>query len=247
MKYSLNSYLNLDPAIPNIVFKGSDGSSTTTQSTVMDEEYKPMLDTILGDLQSTYTSGALGQVAEESALQTEAFNAASGTAGTGLDAITAGQSTYSDAANMTGSFSPSSTAALEQQAIDSAQMQRNLTNDAVAGAGVVGGSRSGVMASDQDAQLANELAGIKYEADQAAKSNALTGAGGLVSAGAQESATQSGNLQTMAALGGEQRGVEQHLLDADAIALERYMTGFESMGDFMTTDVAHTESTGGGK
>lgn len=104
---------------------GSDQTSSTksSSSTKLNAAFKPVVDTGLADLKSAYDSGALGRVAGESDLQREAFDAASGTADLGLDAIRESRDTFRDAMSGEGLFDPASIAEMERAAIDQANKE----------------------------------------------------------------------------------------------------------------------------
>jgi len=238
-----------------MVYKGG-GGETSTSNTVsessmqVDDAYQADVDQAMKSLRSQYESGSLGQVAGASALQEEAFAAASGTSELGLDAIRDARSGYSDAMEGTGMFDPAKTDALERAAIDQAAKERGIANDGIATMGAMGGSRSAIAAGDRDAQLTNALAQIKFDQENKSKDWAMWGTDGMTQSGALESQTFGNNMDRMTALGEIQRGITQEELDADAKGLESYITGITAMTDLISTQTststATSESSGGG-
>lgn len=234
---------------PGMVFKGDDGKqsstgqTTTTSSSELDAKFKDMNSDIADDLESAYSSGELGQVAGASDLQEEAFSAVSGTEERGLDAITAGRGTYDDAMSGTGMFDPTSIDALETAAINTSQKARGVANDTIARAGVLGGSRSAVVSNDIQSQLADKLAQTKYDQLNRTQENAKWGAQASQASGESESSTFAQNLNNIAQLGGEERAIEQEGLDAPAIGLERYITGFNAVAQNAMTQKSESNST----
>lgn len=224
---------------------GSKGSSNTTSSskTVIDDQFRPVVDQGLQDLKAAYDSGSLGMVSGASDLQLEAFGEASGSARTGLDVIDEARGTYRDAMSGQGMFDPASTAALEQSAIDQSLRERGVMNDSMAKAGLMGGSRSAIAAGDQDAQLANALAGLKYDQQNKTQERAMWGAETLAGSGSQEADLFTNNIRNIAELGGLQRGIEQEYLDADAKGLENYLAGMQTFIPIMTSQEQTSKTT----
>ena len=216
---------------------GSKGNSETTSSskTVIDDQFRPHVDQGLADLKSVYDSGGLGMVAGASDLQLEAFADASGSSERGLDVIDEARGTYRDAMSGEGMFDPASIDGLERAAIDQSARERGVMNDNMAKAGMMGGSRAAIAAGDQDAQLSNALAGIKYDQLNKTQDRAMWGAETLAQSGNQEADLFTQNIRNIAELGGVQRGIEQEYLDADAKGLENYLAGLQSFMPIMTS------------
>jgi hypothetical protein len=234
---------------PGMVFKGgggdqsSTGTSTTESSSEMDADFKARNSQIGNDLEAAYNSGELSQVAGQSSLQGEAFDAASGSEGMGLDAIRAGQGTYSDMMGGTGMFDPTQIGDLENSAINQAQKAMGVQNDAMASAGVLGGSRSAIVSNDLQSQLTDKLAQTKYDQLNRTQDMAFQGAQGMQSSGESESSTFTQNLNNITQLGMEQRNIEQEQLDATATGLERYITGNNALAQNAMTQTSKTNST----
>lgn len=235
-----------NPWKSTMAFKGGKSQSTNTQNSTTTKEvhdaYKADVGLAMGDLRAAYTSGDLSKVAGESALQTEVFNTASGKSEVGLDAIQAARGTMEDAMAGTGMFDPAQIDALEQQAIDQAAKERGVMNDQFASAGAMGGSRQAIAAGDNNAQLANALAQIKYDQMNRKQDNAMWGSQSMTESGGLESQTFINNMTGMAQLGAEQRAIAQEVEDADLKGLEAYMSGITGMSDLITTQ--RTTSTG---
>ena len=231
---------------------GNKGSSTTTSSskTVIDDQFRPHVDQGIADLKYAYDSGALGMVAGASDLQMEAFDAASGSSRMGLDVIDEARSAYRDAMSGTGMFDPAQIGALEQAAIDQSLRERGVMNDNMARSGLMGGSRSAIVAGDQDAQLANALAQIKYDQLNRSQQNAMWGTETLAGSGVEEAELFTNNVRNIADLGGLQRDIEQELLDADAKGLENYLAGLQTFMPVMSSTEQTsntTQKSSGGK
>jgi hypothetical protein len=230
------------------------GKSTTTSSNEMGKDFKRQNKEIGKDLEAAYKSGELSQVAGASDLQNEAYAAVSGTENKGLDAITAGRGTYQDMMDGTGMFDTAQIDDLENAAINKAKRARGVSNDGIASTTALGGSRSAVVSNDLDSQLTDALAQTKYEQWNRSQDNAAKGAQGMQSSGESESSVFSQNLNNIAQLGGEQRGIEQEQLDSTATGLERYITGFNAIAQNDMTQKSVTKSSnkskgksGGGK
>ncbi len=232
---------------------GGEQNSTTksSSSTKLNKKFKPVVNQGLKDLRNAYNSGDLGQVADVSSLQQEAFDAASGTERMGLDVIEESRSAYRDAMSGTGMFDPASIAELERAAIDQANKERGVMNDNMAKGGMMGGSRAAVMAGDQDAQLANALATLKYDQHNRSQDLALAGADSLSNTGTMESELFSNNVRNIAELGNLQRTIAQEQADSKAKGLENYLAGMETFTPLMTETKQNstTKSSGssGGK
>ena len=231
----------------SIVYKGGgqsqDSQQTSVSKVAVDAEYKPDVAAAMASLRSQYEDGSLGQVAGVSGLQQEAFDAASGSADTGLDAIRTAQGGYTDALEGTGRFSSTSTDDLERAAIDQAAKERGGMNDSFAASGAMGGSRQAIAAGSQDAQLTGALAKIKYDQLNKDRETAMWGADSLTQSGVTEAQTKTSNIQNLAELGDYQRGIDQEELDADAKGLESYITGIKSMQDLISTSTTKTQGT----
>lgn len=228
--------------------KGGSGSSTqrttSTSETQIDDQFRPHIDQGLADLKYAYDSGALGMVAGASDLQLEAFDAASGSAERGIQYIDEARGTYRDAMGGTGMFDPAQIDALEQAAIDQSLRERGVMNDNMAKSGLMGGSRAAVMAGDQDAQLANALAQIKYDQLNKKQQNAMWGAESLSGSGMQEAELFTNNVRNLTELGSLQRDIEQEVLDADAKGLENYLAGMQTFMPVMTSQVQTSVTEG---
>lgn len=216
---------------------GSKGSSdtTSTSKTVIDDQFRPHVEQGMADLKSVYDSGGLGMVAGASDLQLEAFGEASGSANKGLDVIDEARGTYRDAMSGQGIFDPVQIDELERAAIDQSARERGVMNDNMASAGLMGGSRAAIAAGDQDAQLSNALAGLKYDQLNKTQDRAMWGAETLSASGNQEADLFTQNIRNIAELGGVQRGIEQEYLDADAKGLENYLAGLQTFMPIMTS------------
>jgi hypothetical protein len=234
---------------PGMVFKGGGGKQkgsgkTSSESwNELDKPFKEQNLAIAGDLQSAYESGELSQVAGASDLQNEAFDAVSGSSERGIDAILAGRGTYNDAMEGTGMFDPVQIDDLENAAINKAKRARGVANDRIATGTTLGGSRSAVVSNDMDAQLTDALAQTKYDQLNRVQDNAKWGAQASQASGESESSTFTQNLNNIAQLGGEQRGIEQEGLDAKAVGLERYITGFNAVAQNAMTQRSTSKST----
>lgn len=231
--------------------KGGSGSSsqrtTTTSETHIDDQFRPHVDQGLADLKYAYDTGALGMVAGASDLQLEAFEAASGSADTGIAEIDEARSAYRDAMSGAGMFDPAQIDALEQAAIDQSLRERGVMNDNMAKSGLMGGARSAIVAGDQDAQLANALAGIKYDQLNRKQDMAMWGADSLSDSGVKEADLLRTNISGLTELGTLQRDVEQELLDADAKGLENYLAGMQTFMPIMTSQTQTSVSEGSSK
>lgn len=230
--------------MPQIVFKGGESSSSTSKN-VINDPYKKDVKIAMKELRDVYQSGDLSQVADVSRLQREAFDTAEGSADVGLDAVGEARDTYRQAQAGEGIFGLSNIDALEQVAIDQAKKEGTLISDAAASAGVMGGSRAALAAGANEAQLANALAGLKYDQINRAQDHAKWGAGSMEQSGVTESGIFTGNLSNLAALGGEQRNVSQELLDSKAKGLESYMNALSGMMPMISSQVSTTEKKGG--
>lgn len=232
---------------------GGSGSSTTTSSskTVIDDQFRPHVDQGLADLKSVYDSGGLGMVAGASDLQLEAFSEASGSANKGIDVIEEARGTYRDAMSGNGMFDPAQIDALERAAIDQSNRERGVMNDNMAKSGLMGGSRAAIAAGDQDAQLSNSLAGLKYDQRNMQQERAMWGAETLSASGNQEADLFTQNIRNIGELGGVQRGIEQEYLDADAKGLENYLAGLQTFMPVMSsteqTSNTNSNNKSGGK
>jgi len=236
-----------NPWKAGMVFKGgkSTGTSTntSTQTAEVHDAYKKDVSLAMGDLRKSYTSGELSKVAGASDLQNEVFATASGNSERGLDSIAAARGTMQDAMSGTGMFDPAATDAMEQEAIDQMSRERGNMNDQFATAGAMGGSRQAIAAGDKDAQLANALAKIKYDQHNRKQDNAMWGSGAMSDSGALESQTFINNMSGLAALGAEQRNIEQEVQDADLKGLEAYMSGITGMQNLITTQKSVSSGT----
>jgi hypothetical protein len=232
---------------------GGSGSSNTTSSskTVIDDQFRPHVDQGLADLKSVYDSGGLGMVAGASDLQLEAFSEASGSANKGMDVIEEARGTYRDAMSGQGMFDPAQIDDLERAAIDQSNRERGVMNDNMASSGLMGGSRAAIAAGDQDAQLSNALAGIKYDQMNRSQDNAMWGSETLSASGNQEADLFTQNIRNIGELGGVQRGIEQEYLDADAKGLENYLAGLQTFMPVMSsteqTSKTNSNNKSGGK
>jgi hypothetical protein len=222
---------------------GGDTSSTTTSGIA--DEFSPDLKALLEQAQGTYAAGDLGQVAGTSDIQGTVFGAAPSRINAGLGSIAGGQDVAYDASVGQGLFGTGSTQALKDAAIRDARTAFAPVADAEAAAGLVGGSRQQLAAGEREAQMAGVLSSIDYQAEQERRVNALSGGGALISGGQAEAAINQGNLGGLAQIGGMQRDVQQEVLDANALALERYTNVFGSVTGGQTQSA--TEETGGGK
>lgn len=224
---------------------GTTGSSSSTSSSKLevDKAYQPDIAQAMGSLRSQYEDGSLGRVAGASDLQTEAFDAASGSAETGLGAIREAQGGYRDAMSGTGMFSAASTDDLEKAAVAQGQKAMGVQSDAFANSGSVGGARSAIAAGDQQSQLSAALAKIKYDQLNKQRETSMWGASGLEASGGNEANVLTNNIQNLASLGDLQRGITQEELDADAKGLESYITGITSMQDLISTNTTTSSST----
>lgn len=230
--------------MPQIVFKGGESSSSTSRN-VIDDPYKKDVKIAMKELRRGYEAGDLSQVADVSELQRDAFEAAEGTADTGLGAVAEAQNTYRQAQAGEGIFGLSNIDALERAAIDQSKKESTMISDAAASAGVMGGSRAALAAGANEAQLANALAGLKYDQINRAQDLAKWGAGSMEQSGVTESGILTGNLSNLASLGGEQRNVTQELMDAKAKGLESYMNALSGMMPAISSQVSTTEKKGG--
>jgi hypothetical protein len=228
----------------------SDSTTTSSSKTVIDDQFRPHVDQGLADLKSVYDSGGLGMVAGASDLQLEAFEEASGSANLGLDVIEESRGTYRDAMSGQGMFDPAQIGDLERAAIDQASRERGVMNDNMASSGLLGGSRSAIAAGDQDAQLSNALAGLKYDQLNKTQERSMWGAESLSASGNQEADLFTQNIRNIGELGGVQRGIEQEYLDADAKGLENYLAGMQTFMPIMssteqTSDTKQKSKSGG--
>lgn len=244
----MNSLLKFpgDPSrwMPQVVFKGGESSESTSQN-VINDPYKKDVKIAMKELRARYNSGDLSKVAGSSDLQKSAFRNAKGTHNTGIRAIEDARETYEQAQNGEGIFAMSNIDALENAAIDQSKREGSMIADAAASAGVMGGSRAALAAGANDAQLANALAGLKYDQINRAQENAMWGAGAMEQSGSTESSVLTNNLSNLASLGSMQREIKQERVDSSAKGLESYMNALSGMMPMISTQQSKTESSGG--
>jgi len=208
-------------------------SSTSTSSTQINEDFKPVVNQGLGDLKAMYDSGALGQVAGESELQRMVFDRAEGALDSGMDAMGAARGTYEDAMAGTGLFDALDNDAIKQAAIDQARLESGLANDELSKSSLLGSSRASIAAGDREAQMANALAQMDYDQQGLVQEHAMWGADSMMNSGTGEA----GLLDAYLGMGGVQRDIEQEQLDGDAKALENYLAGMQVFTPLMTSTV----------
>lgn len=216
----------------------STSSTTSTSSTQLNNDFKPVVDRGIADLKSMYDSGELGKVAGVSDIQQAVFDKASSSLDAGLDTMGSARSTYEDAMAGTGLFDPTDTAALRQAAIDQASLESGLQNDSIAKAGLLGSSRSAIAAGDQEAQLASALAQMDYDQSNLVQERAMWGADSMMKSGSGEAEL----LSAYAGLGGAQRDIEQEQLDSSAKGLENYLAGLQVFTPLMTESVSQSDT-----
>ena len=223
---------------------GGGNDQTTTTSSSISDQFMPDLTSLVNTAKSEYDSGNLSNVAGASNIQNSVFSAAGGTENTGLDAIAEGSGVGRDAIAGNGVFNVNAEG-LKTAAVDRARSAWAPINDQQATAGVTGGSRSMLQEGARDAQLANELAGIDYQAGQEQRDLAKWGSGTLVQGGQAEAGTTLNNLSGLASLGDVQRNITQEGLDANALGLERYSNVFGALTGSNQDSTSVT--SGGGK
>lgn len=153
----------------------SESTSTSTSRTAINKDFQPIVNQGLHDLKSMYDSGKLGEVADVSDIQQVVFDRAEDSLDKGMDVMDLARSTYQDAMDGTGLFNPVEIDEMERAAIDQAQLEFGLNNDEIAKSGLLGSSRATIMAGDQEAQMANALAKLKYDQKNLVQERAMWG------------------------------------------------------------------------
>jgi hypothetical protein len=200
---------------------GGGGSTQTTPN--LSPENQARMGRVADSAEAKYNSGALGQVAGASNLQEQAFTTGAGNINaattSGLGALSAQQERLSTMA-----MAPSADVLAAQKAgiVQSAQEKVAGLTTGFGSAGTLGSGRQAVMQGAQNAATTGALAQVDadYEDKMFRNRLAAEGAlGGSVGAGANLATTGAASL---AALGGQERTIDQQNLDSDFQALQRY-------------------------
>lgn len=220
--------------------KSEESTSVTnsSSSTKINEDFKPIVDQGLADLEAMYNSGKLGQVAGESDIQKLVFANAEDSLNKGMGALDDARKVYKDAMKGKGLFDPASTDALKQNAIDQARLEMGLQNDTMAQAGLLGSSRAALAANDMEVQMANSFAQFDMDQHNLVQEHAMWGADSMSNYGTGEAAL----LDAYLGIGEVQRGIEQEQLDSDAKGLENYLAGMQVFTPLMTESVSQSKT-----
>jgi hypothetical protein len=201
-------------------YKGG-GSTQTTPN--LSPENQARMGRVADAAEANYGSGALGRVAGTSALQEQAFTTGAGNINaattSGLGALSAQQERLSTMA-----MAPSADVLAAQKAgiIQSAQEKVAGLTTGFGSAGTLGSGRQAVMQGAQNAATTGALAQVDADYENKMFQNRLAAEGALggsVGAGANLATTGAASL---AALGGQERTIDQQNLDSDYQALQRY-------------------------
>ena len=220
--------------------KSEESTSVTnsSSSTKINEDFKPIVDKGLADLDAMYKSGKLGQVAGESDIQKLVFANAEDSMAKGMDAMDSARGTYEDAMAGTGLFDPATTDALKRAAIDQAKLEMGLNNDTMSKAGLLGSSRAALAANDMEVQMANSFAQFDMDQHNLVQERAMWGADSMMNSGTGEAAL----LDAYLGIGDVQRTIEQEQLDGEAKGLENYLAGMQVFTPLMTESVSNSKT-----
>ena len=220
--------------------KSEESTSVTnsSSSTKINEDFKPIVDKGIADLDTLYESGKLGQVAGESDIQKLVFANAETSMNKGIAALDSARGTYEDAMAGTGLFDPATTDALKRAAIDQAKLEMGLQNDSMAKAGLLGSSRAALAANDLQVQMANSFAQFDMDQHNLVQEHAMWGADSMTNSATSDAAL----LDAYLGIGDVQRGIEQEQLDADAKGLENYLAGMQVFTPLMTESVSNSKT-----
>jgi hypothetical protein len=204
-----------------IKVKKNYGGGGGTVSTIPDWA-KPYLQNVGNAAEKAYGEGELGKVAGASALQQTAFGGGAEAmikAGQGgISALESQQKRLGDLATQ-GAYD---TKALKDAAILQAGMETAKLNQNFGGTGTLGSARQAVQQGAQNAATAAQFAKIDSEAEQRAFENKMLAEKGIGQNVTGASSLASGTTSGLAALGQQQRGIDQQGLDATYQGLQRF-------------------------
>lgn len=185
---------------------------------------KPYLQNVGDAAEKAYGEGELGKVAGASELQKTAF-------GGGAEAmIKAGQGGISSLDEQKKRLSDLATQgaydtkALKDTAILQAGMETSKLNQNFGGAGTLGSARQAVQQGAQNAATAAQFAKIDSDAEQKAFENKMAAEKGIGQNVTGASDLASRTTSGLAALGQQQRGIDQQGLDSTWQGLQRFAT-----------------------
>ncbi len=241
----MSTFLQMNGLMPDtsmygrMVFKGG-GNTQTTQSGVPDWA-KPYLESAAGDAQSLYKSGALenvaGQTADQEAAQARIRNQATGVPSAATDVLAnqaAGEGVF-------GADAYGQVANQLQPQIDR-QIQGALGQQAggFSRSGNLGGARAQAASASAAGDIASRLASQEVAAQRA---GAAQGAQGLLGAQGQQFGQEAAANQALAASGQAQQQQAQNQADAQYQGIQR-LFGLINPG---TVGQQQTTTGGGGK
>lgn len=204
--------------------------SSTTQSTI-DPEFKPFIKRGLERAENAQLSGQFSNVAGFTPEQLKAQQQA--TAAAGQQDVLAGKVTGAadtlETAQKTGfAIDPSvladnpQLAAMKQAAIRSAQMAIQPGRAKEAASGLVGGSRAGIVAGEQEADLAAKMAGLDYQALQDASKTAQGAAVQEIQSIPTMQSAQTAGADTLQSVGTAIQKQQQAELDKEYQGMSRF-------------------------
>jgi len=200
---------------------GGGGSTQTVQS--IPEWMRPSIQKVTDQAESMYDSGELDNVVGPSNLQELAFGSAAeavGNAGArGLDTLQAQQDRLS---NMATTPSAETLAAQKEGIVLNAQKKIAGMDTQFGQTGTLGSARQAVLQGAQNAATTGELAKVDADYENKMFQNRLEAERALGGSVGASGSMASGTANTLANLGGQERGIEQAQADAGWQGLQRY-------------------------
>jgi len=200
---------------------GGGGSKTTINESIP-SWMRPYIEDVGNQAKGLYSSGQLDNVAGASSLQNAAFGQGAGQmmqqANQGIGGLNAQQQRLAQAAQSGGY----DTTALKNAAIQEAGMESAQIGQQYGAAGTLGSARQAVRQGAADAGTAAKFAAIDQQSAQQNFQNKMAAEQGLGDSIAGSNSLASQTASGLAALGSEQRGIDQQQQDAPWQALQRY-------------------------
>lgn len=209
------------------------GGSTTSTTTQRNDPYaaaQPLLDQGLADAQAMYNAGGFNitpwqgdLVADQDALQTQAYNMAGGVAGGALAGAGASQMSLMNAMNP--NYQSAAFDQVRQNAINAITPQ---INSSFAGSGMTGSS---LHAQNLAQGLTQGIAGVENEAFQAAQNRSLQAAGMM----GQVNQDAYGAIDFMSQMGAQQQAQQQAEIQGQVLQDQQAQTGeLQALQDYLS-------------
>jgi len=219
---------------------GGGGEANKTVETIP-EWMRPSIQKVGAEAERLYGGGALDKVAGVSDLQKRAFT----TGASGIEKATTGglsalEQQQDRLSNLATAPSAEVLAAQKQNIVNEAQKNVASLNTGFGQQGTLGSARQAVMQGAQNADTVGKLAAVDADYENKMFQNRLAAEQALGSSVGAGSDIASRGASGLANLGGQQRTIDQQLVDAPYQALSRYASTIYG-------NPARQQATGGGK